>query len=503
MDATEDAAAALCLMASLEPEQIVPTIRRNGSSSNDLGSIGQLSSGSTSSATVPLGVGSSQSMSSPPLSSSPQPSGFVARVSSIPVVNSAVNKISNMYESSKASSSILKFGAETVESSVMKLYRPIQTMVEPQLNDINTFGCKQLDKLQEQFPIVMEQPDTIYQKGTQYLSSLLTTPPLNNASDLTGQPSVDGVIFYPSDDLSRKSSSGLRRRIIKGSEESAGGDDGSPSTSDSDADDDGMDDGSQRSRKRRTSTPSTTTVMLSPPAGGMWSESLRGIYGKSYESLQLVRQTVQIMQAVEEHIGRQTSYLIETIQQLQAYLQQQSLAMTGDMMHLRLSWIQALSTTTADVRHDIADALRQVMDAISKSATLLPSFAQQKVKEFILALPARWAMGAHALVGAINPRETESRILTDGQRLIALSKETRSTLQSLIALFTQYLDLATQFIQRLPFAQQQERQHAILSGQQEMGGSSSSPSSSSSNPLALASILNREQSDNQQTAMEQ
>ncbi|KAI7863635.1 hypothetical protein BDF14DRAFT_1336622 [Spinellus fusiger] len=65
---------------------------------------------------------------------------FIHRVSNIPLVHSALRA----YESSKASSSVVKYGAEMVESLAAPIYDKFGRRV---LSDaVDEWGCKQLDK---------------------------------------------------------------------------------------------------------------------------------------------------------------------------------------------------------------------------------------------------------------------------------------------------------------------------------------------------------------------
>ncbi|OBZ66395.1 hypothetical protein A0H81_13567 [Grifola frondosa] len=66
---------------------------------------------------------------------------FVSRVSNIPIVNSALRA----YEHSKASSRVVKYGAEMMESSVKSISRPVIERLP--VGQIDEFACRQLDKL--------------------------------------------------------------------------------------------------------------------------------------------------------------------------------------------------------------------------------------------------------------------------------------------------------------------------------------------------------------------
>lgn len=69
-----------------------------------------------------------------------QQQNFIHRVSNIPLVNSALKA----YESSKNSSSVMKYGAEMVESFAAPIY---DKFGKHALSGVDEWGCKQLDKV--------------------------------------------------------------------------------------------------------------------------------------------------------------------------------------------------------------------------------------------------------------------------------------------------------------------------------------------------------------------
>jgi len=132
----------------------VPSMPRRGNGSSSLGSsISTSASSSSSSSIVSTGSATSPVYANTPqlplhvLQQQQQQQTALGFVKGIPVVSSAVSKLSNAYEASKASSVLIKFGAETVESSVRKIYGPISTIVEPHVGNINEFGLKHLEKV--------------------------------------------------------------------------------------------------------------------------------------------------------------------------------------------------------------------------------------------------------------------------------------------------------------------------------------------------------------------
>lgn len=72
-----------------------------------------------------------------------QQANFIHRVSNIPIVNSAIK----VYENSKNSSYVMKYGAEKVESLVGPIYDKFGKHAA--LSGVDEWGCKQLDKVKK------------------------------------------------------------------------------------------------------------------------------------------------------------------------------------------------------------------------------------------------------------------------------------------------------------------------------------------------------------------
>lgn len=72
---------------------------------------------------------------------------FISRVSNFPIVNSALRA----YESSKNSSSVVKYSAETVESGVRTICAPVISRFEPRLERLDDFACRQLDRIERTY----------------------------------------------------------------------------------------------------------------------------------------------------------------------------------------------------------------------------------------------------------------------------------------------------------------------------------------------------------------
>ncbi|KDQ50152.1 hypothetical protein JAAARDRAFT_74366 [Jaapia argillacea MUCL 33604] len=92
---------------------------------------------------APLDVGADVDVNSP---------DFIKRMSHLPIVNTAMRA----YEQSKASSRVVKYGAEMMESSVKSISRPVIDRLP--VNQLDEFACRQLDRLGRYAPSPAPSP---------------------------------------------------------------------------------------------------------------------------------------------------------------------------------------------------------------------------------------------------------------------------------------------------------------------------------------------------------
>ncbi|KJE94752.1 hypothetical protein CAOG_05341 [Capsaspora owczarzaki ATCC 30864] len=102
---------------------------------------------------------------------------LIARVTSLPVVHSAVDKMTGIYENTKSSSDYVKRTLESVEGSVAlaaAAAKPLIQPFEPTLRGIDTFGCRQLDRLEETLPIIRKPTDEIVADSRKLVEDAVT-----------------------------------------------------------------------------------------------------------------------------------------------------------------------------------------------------------------------------------------------------------------------------------------------------------------------------------------
>ena len=107
---------------------------------------------------------------------------FLRRMSNILPL---VNRISTVYEATKNASTVVKYSAESVESGVKTIARPVLDKLEPALTPLDRFACSQLDKLERSFPYIIGSSTNI-----QYECPESTSHSRSSSVDILAPPSI-------------------------------------------------------------------------------------------------------------------------------------------------------------------------------------------------------------------------------------------------------------------------------------------------------------------------
>ncbi|KAG1734457.1 transcription factor Opi1-domain-containing protein [Suillus paluster] len=287
--------------------------------------------------------------SSPSLPADITSPDFVARVSNFPLFNSALRA----YEHGKASSRVVKYGAEMMESSVKTISRPVIDRLPVDVNQLDEFACRQLDKLGryhrpsgadlERMQVDETSQEKIIREGQtslDYFSSRLAhegTDPQSSSSPSSHPPT-------PNDNKSPVSPNQITEPPEFQGQQAV----------------------VQRSRWQ--------AVLLE--AGGISA-------AVSEESMRRLKYCLQWLQYATLHIDAQILILRDFITSLQPSGTSSGTDSLISPTHMR---------TLTDVRRDVVQTIRQVVDVVSKYAgSALPEPARSRVRSFILHLPQRWA----------------------------------------------------------------------------------------------------------------
>ncbi|KAG6895467.1 hypothetical protein C0992_001114 [Termitomyces sp. T32_za158] len=323
-------------------------------------------------------------------------SPFVSRMSHIPLVNSALR----VYEQGKASSRVVKYGAEMVESSVKSISRPVIDRLP--VNQLDEFACRQLDRF-DRYRRPSEASNALS------LTSPQPTPGSSNRNESIPVESKDPGLpkvklkSEPSESLALEDTFSRRianesdtSRLAKGKAKSwlqAS----SPFVGPAPTPPDLTSSSSSHApvEERQVAQRSRWQAVLSE-AGGL-SAAL------SDESLRRLKKSLtrlSVCQYATAHIDAQILILRDFTASLRPLPSQ------TPAPHPPIS--QAHMRTLNAVRRDIVHTVKQVVDVVSRyTGGALPEPARGRVRGFILGLPQRWAQKAG--VAGPSTREEEER----------------------------------------------------------------------------------------------
>ncbi|KAL6306221.1 transcription factor Opi1-domain-containing protein [Sparassis latifolia] len=313
---------------------------------------------------------SSPSLSSPSLLGDDPPrtddADFVSRVSSIPLVNSALRA----YEQGKASSRVVKYGAEMMESSVKTISRPVIDRLP--VNQLDEFARRQLDRIESYTRRTPSQDrDRGRERGrsrttTDYEQSRVTDEDNWSTRDvsMTRRAQDEKAWDEPSSRASTPRSQPLSSPYAHRSSHLEG------SSS------------QQQTQYSSSATPENQEVARRSRWQAMLFEAGGIGAAVSEESMRRLRYCLQWLQYATTHIDTQILVLRNFIASLQP-LSSSSSSHAVSSYHLR---------TLHAAKRDVVETLRQVVDVVSRYAgSALPEPARARVRSFILHLPRRWA----------------------------------------------------------------------------------------------------------------
>ncbi|KAG0342957.1 hypothetical protein BG004_005532 [Podila humilis] len=398
----------------------------------------------------------------PPSTSAAQPAApFIYRMSSLPIVNSALKA----YETGKQNSKVMKYGADLVESGVKSLSKPVLDKLEPKLGQLDDFACRQLDKLEKVYP---------NKNDAQVLPS-----PTNSARSsndiLRPEPGTNGSgTFYPyrsrGDSIdstssiasSRQSFDVLRSRNPRHEDVTL------RQRSDSQSSQRSFQFGQPASgghypQERQQSQQQVGVVSTAPSqqfsgwrgvVATVGTASAAGVAIFSEESMKSLKYCLQWLQYAVQHIDHQIGLLRAFLVSLANPSQETAMVPSN------------AASTLASIKKEVVETLRKVINVVSRYAgACLPDQAKINVRQFILSMPVRWAtlnnesvpatpIGSPSLrpsdrrpeeVAALN--ETSER----ATKVLVLAHESSDMLKSVASIFKDSVDKAENWMDKLRY----------------------------------------------------
>ncbi|GAB0093110.1 Lipid storage droplets surface-binding protein 1 [Sergentomyia squamirostris] len=111
----------------------------------------------------------------------------VARIGSIPIVETSLKTAETVYSRIKRSNTLFNWYFSTAEATLwaaVDSIRPAVRMVEGPLNKIDTLMCKSLDIVEQRVPIVYLPPQVVYYNTKEYMSDHLVRPVIRRANSV-------------------------------------------------------------------------------------------------------------------------------------------------------------------------------------------------------------------------------------------------------------------------------------------------------------------------------
>ncbi|KAH9849863.1 transcription factor Opi1-domain-containing protein [Lenzites betulinus] len=336
----------------------------------------------------------------------------LSRVSNIPLVNSALRA----YEQSKASSRVVKYGAEMMESSVKSISRPVFDRLP--VGQLDDFACRQLDRVPGHLVrcecLAVRTLRGYGARGSELARGdvrSMKCAPVTRAGPKYATPRLGHYARGSSTSRSRNESPDPRRPWETATR------DVSMSRADSDrsvpqlsplstrGDDDMRGDSGRGPSQSRTPTPHSSTSSQPekptlPPASTLTQ------HADAQESQQVAQRSrwqAMILEAgglsaaISEESMRRLKYCLQWLQYATAQIDAQilvlrnfiaSLQQNGASAHVSAQHLRTLQAA----KRDVVDTIRQVVEVVSRYAGgALPEPARTRVRSFILCLPRRWA----------------------------------------------------------------------------------------------------------------
>ncbi|GJJ78631.1 transcriptional repressor OPI1 [Entomortierella parvispora] len=381
---------------------------------------------------------------------------FISRMSSLPLVNSALKA----YESSKQNNKVMKYGAEMVESSVKSLSKPVFEKLEPKLGQLDDFACRQLDKFEKVYPKSEAQPFPSPAESARS-SNDMTCPESGSNNYFAHRSRGDSIDSLSSAASSRPSFDVLHSRSTNRQEDSS-----MRQRSDSQS--------SQRAPFQFTATQANgynysqqqhqqqQLSSATPQQFSGWrgvvatvgSASAAGVAIFSEESMKSLKYCLQWLQYAVQHIDHQIGLLRAFLVSLASPSQNTAIVPS------------TAASTLASIKKEVVETLRKVINIVSRYAgACLPDHAKISVRQFILSMPVRWAtlnnesvpstpVGSPSLrpvdrspddVAALH--DTSER----ATRVLVLANESSDMLRSVASIFKDSVDKAENWMDKLRY----------------------------------------------------
>ncbi|KAF9920941.1 hypothetical protein FBU30_009108 [Linnemannia zychae] len=371
---------------------------------------------------------------------------FISRMSSLPLVNSALKA----YESGKQNSKVMKYGAEMVESSVKSLSKPV------------------FDQLEKVYPAKSDAQALPSPTSSARSSNDIMRPdnsgPNNNTTNgayYAYRSRGDSIDSTSSNTSSRPSFDVLRSRNTRHEEVTLRQRSDSQSSQRSfqyPGSANGYYPQQQQQSSQQVGTHSAPSQQFSGWRGvvaTVGTASAAGVAIFSEESMKSLKYCLQWLQYAVQHIDHQIGLL-------RAFLV--SLASPSSSTAMVPS---TAASTLASIKKEVVETLRKVINVVSRYAgACLPDQAKISVRQFILSMPVRWATinneslpstpkGSPSLGPQSDRSPEQTAALNEtserATKVLVLAHESSDMLKSVASIFKDSVDKAENWMDKLRY----------------------------------------------------
>ncbi|KAG0323665.1 hypothetical protein BGZ99_002605 [Dissophora globulifera] len=388
---------------------------------------------------------------------------FISRMSSLPLVNSALKA----YESGKQNSKVMKYGAEMVESGVKTLSKPVFNKLEPKLGQLDDFACRQLDRVYPARPetqvlpsptnstrssndIARTENGTANGSGSYFPYRSRGDSVDSTSSNTSSRPTSFDVLRsrgtnrHEDVTLRRRSDSQSSQRSIPYTGATANG-------------------YYPQQQQQQQQQHQVSSLSASPQQFSGWrgvvatvgTASAAGVAIFSEESMKSLKYCLQWLQYAVQHIDHQIGLL-------RAFL----VSLANPSKDTAMVPSNAASTL-ASIKKEVVETLRKVITVVSRYAgACLPDQAKISVRQFILSMPVRWAtinneslpstpLGSPSL-GPQSDRTPEQQAALNetsshATKVLVLAHESSDMLKSVATIFKDSVDKAENWMDKLRY----------------------------------------------------
>ncbi|KAJ1562361.1 hypothetical protein HK096_010853 [Nowakowskiella sp. JEL0078] len=375
------------------------------------------------------------------LATSPSSQHFLDRFVGIPVINQSINTISSAYEATKATSSVLKYSVETVETGVRNISSMSSLVVDrlnPLLAPVDKFACTQLDMLERSFPSIISSASNLPRDeiSNEFVSQPSTSEIQQKRSHLLSTPSV------PLPDTSLKLQSRLKTV--------------SPSIDITSSSRSNYFSSPVSSRTKGHLSEKSTVSLIERKPRFTWHQVVD--VGANLSSLVLSNDTkralnycLQWLRYAINHIDRQLVVLKEYIE----CSYKTNFVFTDNIKREESSSISHAPKFVSIVRREIVETVRKVVNVISRyAARYLPGDQRRSVRGFILSLPQRWAVvlsqspitsECPTPLGSPSSLSSSPRVQEEALKIVALAEESKGMLGQVHDIFARSVESVEKF----------------------------------------------------------